>query len=143
MKLNKRFSTVSNWIAKALFSLVAVALLWQGAFLFDTTAVAAPSPVLATSAANHAQNATDEVRDRSKDLIQDTKRKVERTANRNASKVDQADDNGSFVERKAQRDRDRIQQRAEEDAARTERAVDDSTNAVKGLVDKVKDAFGG
>jgi hypothetical protein len=145
MKLNngvKQFSIVGNWIAKALFSLVAIALVWQGSFFSNINAIAAPSTVIATTAANQVKGAADDVRNRSKDLIQDTKKNVERAANRNTAKVDQADDQDSFVERKAQRDRDRIEQRAEEDASRTERAVDNSMNAVKGAVEKVKEAFG-
>jgi TolA-binding protein len=145
MKLDngvKQFSIMGNWIAKAVFSLVAIALMWQCPFLSDLSAMAVPSAVVATSVPNQVKGTADQVRDRSKELIQDTKKNVERTANRNAVKVDQADDQGSFVERKAQRDRARIEQRAEEDASKTERAVDDSMNAVKGAVEKIKDAFG-
>lgn len=146
MKLNyctKQFSVVSRWMTKALLGLLAIAFVWQGAFCFNTNAMAAPTVLMTANAANQAQDAADTVRDRSKEFIRDTKNKVERTANRNASKVDQADDEGSFVERKAQRDQARIERRAEEDAARTEKAVDDSMNTVKGVVENIKDAFGG
>jgi len=51
-----------------------------------------------------------------------------------------ADDKGSFVERKAQRDQAR-EKRAPEDADRTEKAVDNSMNAVKGAVENIKNAF--
>jgi TolA-binding protein len=138
----KQFSILGNWIAKTVFSLVAIALMWQSPFLSNMTAMAVPSAVVATSVPNQVKGTADEVRDRSKELIQDTKKNVERVANRNAAKVDQVDDQGSFVEGKAQRDRARIEQRAEEDAAKTERAVDNSINAVKGAVEKIKDAFG-
>lgn len=143
MKLNycaKSISSAARRMANVLMSLVAIALMWHGAFFINTSAVAAPAPVLA-SVADNIEDAADSVRDGSKDLIRDTKRNVEKTANRNASKVDEADDDGTVVERKAQRDRSRIMQRAEEDAARTERAVDNNMNAVKGAVEKVKDAF--
>lgn len=144
MKLNyfvKPLADLGRRTARVLLSLVAIALMWQGAFFLNTPAIAAPMTLVATSPTRQVEGAADEVRDRSKDLIRDTKRNVERTANRNASKVDQADDEGTFVERKAQRDQARIERRAEEDASRTERAVDDSMNAVQGIAEKVRNAF--
>ncbi len=78
---------------------------------------------------------------RAKNFIEDTKDKVKETANKNASRVDQADDEGSFVERKAKSDRDTIEKRAEEDAARTEKAVDNTKNAVQSAIDSIKGAF--
>ncbi|MGI0483782.1 hypothetical protein ACN4EK_00015 [Pantanalinema rosaneae CENA516] len=138
----EQLSVVGRWLTKALLGLVAIALVWQSSFGVNSAAMAAPAPLLAANAANQAQDAADEVRNRSKDFIRDTKHQVEKTANRNASKVDQADD-GSFVERKARRDQARIERRAEEDASRTEKAVDDSMNAVQGFVENIKDAFGG
>lgn len=137
----QQLSVVKNWMTKILFSFVAFFFVWQNSFLLNTTAIAAPVTLIATNAANQIQGTADEVRDRSKQLIRDTKQNVEKTANRNANKVDQADDTGSFVERKAQRDQARIERRAEEDASRTEKAVDDSMNAVKGVVENIKDAF--
>lgn len=145
MKLNNlfnRFSLVSNWVAKTMVALVAIVLFWH-AVPVSISALAAPPPLVASDAGNQVKGAADEVRARSKELIRDTKSNVQKTADRNATKVDQADDEGSFVERKAQRDRARIQRRAEEDASRTEKAVDDSMNGVKGIVDNIKDAFGG
>ncbi len=139
MKLNPW----GNWLTKTLVTLAAIALLWQSSLMINNTALASPTQLMATTPANQVRGAADEVRDRSKDLIRDTKRNVEKTANRNASKVDEADDTGSFVERKARRDQARIQRRAEEDASRTEKAVDKSMNAVKGAVENIKDAFGG
>lgn len=144
MKLNqytKQFSALGSWMAKALFSLIAIALMWQGSFFLNTDAIAAPATLIATSGANQVKGAADEVRDRSKDLIRDTQKNVKKTANRNAAKVDQADDEGTFAERKALRDRSRIERRANEDASRTETAVDKSMDAIKGAVDKVKNAF--
>ncbi len=139
MKLN-------NWtkrIAKTLFALVAIALMWQSSLFLNPAAMAAPTVLMTTNAAGHVEGAADEVRNRSKDFIRDTKHNVEKTANRNAAKVDESNDTGSYAERKAQRDRDRIERRAEDHAARTEKAVDDSMNAVKGVVENIKDAFGG
>ena len=139
----KRLSTVGRFLATMLFCLSAIAFVWQGAFLSNTAAMASPAAnLIATAdAGDSIKGAADDVAKGSKNLIRDTKDKVEKTANKNASKVDQADDNGSFVERKAKRDRDRIEQRAEEDAARTEKAVDKSMNFVERTVDNIKDAF--
>ncbi len=144
MKLNyrgKRILVVGRWMANTLLCLVAIAFVWQGAFFSGTNAIAAPATLIAADVGDQIKGAADEVRARSKDLIRDTQDKVEKTANKNAAKVDQADDEGSVVERKALRDRDRIEKRASEDADRTEKAVDNSMNAVKGMVDNIKDAF--
>lgn len=134
-------SAVKRWVTGALLGLLAISLIWQSSLGLNTSAMAAPATLIAANAADHTQGAADDVRAKSKNLIRDTKAKVEKTANRNASKVDQADDEGSFVERKARRDQARILKRAEEDAARTERAVDKSMNAVKGAAKNVKDAL--
>lgn len=128
-------------MANTLLCLAAIAFVWQGTFFLDNNAMAAPAALIAANVGDKIQGAADEVRVRSKDLIRDTQNKVEKTANKNAAKVDQADDEGSFIERKAQRDQARIEKRASEDAARTEKAVDNSMNAVKGAVENIKDAF--
>ncbi len=144
MKLNyclRRISAVGRWMANTLLCLAAIAFVWQGTFFLDNNAMAAPAALIAANVGDKIQGAADEVRVRSKDLIRDTQNKVEKTANKNAAKVDQADDEGSFIERKAQRDQARIEKRASEDAARTEKAVDNSMNAVKGAVENIKDAF--
>ena len=137
----KRILAVGRWMASTLICLAAIAFVWQGAFFSDTKAMAAPATLIAANVGDQIQGAADEVRGRSKDLIRDTQNKVEKTANKNAAKVDQADDEGSFVERKAKRDRTRIEKRASEDADRTETAVDKSMDAVKGAVENIKDAF--
>ena len=129
-----------NVIGKILFALVASVLVWQSSFFVNTSAMAASSPLFA-NVGNKIENAADNVREGSKELIRDSKKNVKETANKNAAKVDQADDKGTAVERKAQRDRSRIEQRADEHAARTEKAVDDSMDGVKGLVENIKDAF--
>ncbi len=144
MKLNfwiKRILAGGRWMADALLCLAAIAFVWQGGFFLDTNAMATPATLIAANVGDQIQEAADDVRVRSKELIRDTQDKVEKTANKNAAKVDEADDKGSFVERKAQRDKDRIEQRAEEDATRTEKAVDKSMDAVKGVVENIKDAF--
>ncbi len=147
MKLNyivKRLSIAGRWMATTLFCLSAIALVWQGAFLSNTAAMAAPSAnlIAAADAGSQVQGKASEDAGRAKNFIEDTKDKVKETANKNAARVDRAtDDNGSFVERKAKRDRDRIEQRADEDAARTKKAVDNTTNAVERTVDSIKDAF--
>jgi len=141
--LMQRLSTVGRWMATTLFCLSAIAFVWQGAFFSNTIAMANPAANLMAAAdvGDQVQGAADEVAGRSKNFIRDTADKVEKTANKNAAKVDRADDNGSFVERKAKRDRDRIEQRAEEDAARTQKAVDKTKNVVERTVDNIKDAF--
>lgn len=146
MKLNylmKGLSIVGRFLAKTVFCLAAIALIWQGAFFSTTEAMANPAAhlIIAAEVGDQVKGAADEVAKGSKNLIRDTADKVEKTANKNAAKVDQADDDGGVVEGKAKRDRDRIEQRAESDAARTEKAVDNSTNFVKRTVDNIKDAF--
>ena len=147
MKLNdllKPISTVGRFLATALFCVLAVAFVWQGAFFSNTAAMAAPTATLIAEAdiSSQVQDNLNKGAKLSKDFIDDTKERVERTANKNADRVDQAtDDNGSVVERKANRDEARIYKRAEEDAARTKEQVDRSKNAVESAVDKIKDAF--
>jgi ribosomal protein S20 len=118
-------ATLFRWTATLVFCLIAIAGVWQGAFLTNTDTLAA------TNVGDRVEKAANNVRAGSKDLIRDTKNKVEKTANKNASKVDQADRKGTFAERKAQRDKVRIEERAENHAARTEKAVDKSMDAVK------------
>jgi uncharacterized protein YjbJ (UPF0337 family) len=146
MKLNdllKRVSTVGRFLATTLFCVSAVAFVWQGAFFSNTAAMAAPTAnlILATDVGSQVQGKVSEDAGRAKNFIEDTKDKVKETANKNASRVDQADDEGSFVERKAKSDRDTIEKRAEEDAARTEKAVDNTKNAVQSAIDSIKGAF--
>lgn len=136
-----KFATGFNWMKKVLVAFAAILMVGQCAFV--NAAFAAPAPLLATDLSHQAKGAADDVRDASKNLIRDSKKNVKKTADRNASKVEDADDSGSFVERKALRDQGRIEERADRHAARTEKAVDDSMNAVQGAVDKIKDAFGG
>ncbi len=146
MKLNyftKPLSIVGRWIATTLFCMSAIAFVWQGAFFSNPVAMAAPTATLIADAGvgDKVQGKVSTDAGRAKNFIEDTKDKVKETANKNASRVDQADDEGSFVERKAKSDRDTIEKRAEEDAARTEKAVDNTKNAVQSAIDSIKDAF--
>lgn len=140
----KRLSTVGRWLVTTLFCLSAFTFLWQGAFLSNTTAMAAPSVNLIASAdaGDQAKGKASEDAGRAKNFIEDTKQNVKETANKNADRVARStDETDSFVERKAKRDRDRIEQRADEDAARTEKAVDNTKNAVQSAIDSIKDVF--
>lgn len=144
MKLNnvkKQLSTVGRWMATTLFCLSAIAFVWQGAFFADNSAMASPTLVAVGDAGDKVKEKADDVAKGSKNLIRDTKDKVEDAASSNAKKVDKATDSNSPVEGKAKSDRDTIHKRAEEDAARTEKAVDKSMNAVERAVDSIKDAF--
>ncbi len=146
MKLNyftKPLSIVGRWIATTLFCMSAIAFVWQGAFFSNPVAMAAPTATLIADAGvgDKVQGKVSTDAGRAKNFIEDTKDKVKETANKNASRVDQADDEGSFVERKAKSDRDTIEKRAEEDAARTEKAVDNTKNAVQSAIDSIKGAF--
>ena len=146
MKLNyftKLLSTVGRWVATTLFCVSAIAFVWQGAFFSNTAAMANPATnlIAAAGTGDQVKGKASVDAGRAKNFIEDTKDKVKETANKNAARVDQATDNGSFVERKAKRDRDRIEQRADQDAARTKKAVDNTKNAVERTVDSIKDAF--
>lgn len=146
MKLNlftKRFSTVVRFMATTLFCVLACAFVWQGAFLSNTAAMASPATTLIATAdaGDQVKGAADDVARKSKEIIRGSEAKVKETASKNAAKVDAADDEGTVVEGKAKRDRDRIYSKASKDAARTEKAVDKSKNAVEEVVDSIKDAF--
>lgn len=134
MKLNY-FTKVARKIATVLFCVCAIAFTWQGAFLSNSTAIAAPQLIAA------ADNPT-EFAEGHKSFVRDAAEKVKDTANENARKVDRATDDGSFVERKAKSDRDFIEKRANEDAERTQEAIDKSTNVFERTVEGIKDAFG-
>jgi hypothetical protein len=136
----KQLSIVGRWLATTLFCVSAIAFVWQGTFFSNTTAMADPSVNLIASAGDRVQDKASEDAGRAKGFIRDTANKVERTAKKNAERVDRADDNGGFFERRAKKDAARIEKRAEEDAARTQKAVDKTKNAVKNAVDNVKDA---
>lgn len=147
MKLNyftKRLSIVGRFLATALLCVSAIAFGWQGAFLNNTAAMANPITNLIASSdlGDRVQQKTSEDAGRAKGFIRDTADRVEQTARKNAARVDEAtDDNGSFIARKAYKDTARIHERAEEDAARTQKAVDKTKNVVERAVDSIKDTF--
>jgi hypothetical protein len=147
MKLNfftKQLSTLGRWMATTLFCALAIAFVWQGAFVANTTAMADPLTNLIASkdAGDKVQDKASEDAGRTKGFLRDTANKVEETAKSNAKKVENATDNkGSFVERKAKKDAATIEKRAEEDTARTQKAVDNTKNVVQKAVDGIKDAL--
>jgi len=136
MKLNY-FTKVARKIATVVFCVCAIAFTWQGAFLTNSAAIAAPQTNLIAAADNPGEFA-----EAHKDFVRDAADKVKKTANENARKVDRATDSGSFVERKAKSDRDFIEKRANEDAQRTQEAIDKTTNVFERTVEGIKDAFG-
>ncbi|WP_228061241.1 hypothetical protein [[Phormidium] sp. LEGE 05292] len=123
-------------MATVLFCVCAIAFTWQGAFLTNSAAIAAPVTSLIAVADNPSEFA-----EAHKDFVRDAADKVKKTANENAKKVDESTDSGSFIERKAKRDRDRIEQTADEHAAKTQEAIDKSTNVFERTVEGIKDAF--
>ncbi len=144
MKLNhftKQLSTVGRWVATTLFCLSAIAFVWQGAFIADNSAMAAPISIASRDAGDKVQDKASKDAGRAKGFIRDTADKVKETASKNAKKVEQSTDSDSLVERKAKNDRDTIYKRADEDAAKTQKAVDNTKNAVERTVDNIKDAF--
>ncbi|KJH70571.1 hypothetical protein [Aliterella atlantica] len=144
MKLNnftKQLSTLGRWVATTVFCFSAIAFVWQGGFFVDNSAMASPTLVASRDAGDKVKDAADDVAKGSKNFIRDTKDKVEDAASSNARKVDKSTGDDAVAERKAKSDRDTIYDRAEEDASRTEKAVDKSMNAVKRTVDNIKDAF--
>lgn len=140
MKLNyitKPLSTLGRWVVTALFCVSAIAFVWQGAFVSNTAAIAAPALIATT-------NTGAQVKQENKSFVRDAAEKVKETANKNASRVEDATDNSANpIQRKAQRDVARIEKRADEDAARTQKAIDNNVNAVERAVDSIKSAFGG
>ncbi|WP_339382058.1 hypothetical protein [Gloeocapsopsis dulcis] len=127
---------MKRWIAAMLLCLSAIA------FFPTYSAMAAPNATLiAADLGDQIQEKTSEDAGRAKNFIRDTADSVKETANKNAKRVDQATDDGSFVEGKAKRDADRIEKRAEEDTARTQKAVDNTKNVIERTVDSIKDVF--
>jgi len=145
MKLNyvvRQIQSVGRWTASLLLGMAAISFVWQSAIFPTLSAMAAPTPtLLATEMGKQVQQKVSKDAGRAKNFIEDTKDKVENMADKNARRVDEADNSGSFVERKAQRDAGRIYKRAEEDAARTERAVDNTKNVFQDAVENIKDAL--
>ena len=135
----KQFSSLKRWIATSILSLLTIALVWQGMFIANDTAMADTTILAALNGG--IENKVDRDVERTKNFIEDTKQQVKETANKNANKVDRATDNNSSVENKAQTDANRIEKRANEDAARTKEAVDKTQNIIESTIDNVKDVF--
>lgn len=130
-------ATMGRWAVAALFSVCAFAFVWQGNFVGNTTAVAAPSNALIATSAG-------EIKKDNKNFVDNAAEKVKETARKNADRVEDASGNDSNVtERKAERDVARIEKRADEDAARTKDAIDNNVNAIERTIDNIKDAFSG
>ena len=142
--LTQSLTIVGRRMAKVLMGLMAVALLWQGAFVANLSAMAAPANTLVAAAdlGSEAQGKASKDAGRTKGFIRDARDTVEKAASDNARKVDRATDDNSAIADKARRDADRIQERAEKDASRTQDAVDNTKNAIENAIDNVKDAFG-
>ncbi|WP_088891440.1 hypothetical protein [Leptolyngbya ohadii] len=145
MKLNsftKRISIAGRWIAAALLFVCATAFAWQGAFLADSAAMAAPQGTLiAADLGNEAKSGTDDAKRANKNFVRDTKNTVQDAAQSNSEKVKDAFGDDSAVGRKAGRDAQRIVNRANEDASRTQKAIDKNLGGVKGAINRVKDAL--
>ena len=143
MKLNDFMKRVGSFLATTLLCVCAIAFVWQGAFFSNTAAMANPAVNLIAAAdlGDQVKEKANEGFEGSRKFVEDTKDSLKKTANKNADKVDRATDNGSVVERKAERDRDRIEQRADDHAAKTEKAIDNTQNFVESTIDKIKDVF--
>lgn len=135
----KQFSSVKRWIATSILSLLTIAFVWQGMFIANDTAMA--DSVMLADIGDRVENKADRDLNQTKGFIEDTKEKVKETANKNASKVDRATDNDSFLENKAKKDANRIENKADKDAAKTKKAVDKTQNIIESTVDNIKDVF--
>jgi alpha-beta hydrolase superfamily lysophospholipase len=148
MKLNltirhiaSSFLTISFWVNKAVLSMVAIALIWQSVFM--SSSIALPIDSIATmNMKQSVEQKADKDADRTKDFVQDTKTAVQKTAQKNAKRVEQATNGkGNLLEERAKKDAVRINVRAEQDAARTQDAIDDTKTAIERTVEGIKDAF--
>lgn len=135
----KQFSSIKRWIATSILSLLTIAFVWQGMFIANDTAMA--DSVMLADMGDRVENKADRDLNQTKGFIEDTKEKVKETANKNASKVDRATDNDSFLENKAKKDANRIENKADKDAAKTKKAVDKTQNIIESTVDNIKDVF--
>ena len=136
--ISNLLAAMGRWAVAALFSVCAFAFVWQGNFVANTTAVAAPSNILIASSTAR------EIKRDNKNFVDDAAEKVKETARKNADRVENASgNNGSAEERKAERDVARIQRTADEHASRTKDAIDNNVNAIERTIDNIKDAFSG
>ena len=81
MKLNDLMKRFGRLIATAMICVSAFTFVWQASFISNTTALAAPNNLIATSDAGDAvKSKTSEDAGRAKGFIRDTADKVEETA---------------------------------------------------------------
>jgi hypothetical protein len=147
MKLNnfaKQISALSRGFSIGLLGILATVFFWQNAFFFNSVAIAAPFTrfIVAADMGDRVQDKTSNDAGRAKGFIRETADKVERTAKKNAERVDNATDGDSVLGERAREDAGRIRQNAERDSARTQKAVDKTKNAIEKTVENVKDALG-
>jgi hypothetical protein len=140
----KQASIVARWLKTTVLCALAIAVVWQGALLSNTAAMAAPtaSLIAAADAGSEIQGKASKDAGRTKSFVRDTTDKLKQTAKSNAAKVDRATDDGSAIGRKAKKDAAKIERKADKDSARTQTAIDKTKNAVERTVDNIKDAFG-
>jgi hypothetical protein len=134
--ITQLLSTLGRWTIAVLLCVSATAFIWQSP-IFSSAAMAAPhAPALAT------MDAGDKIKQDNKYFVQKTADKVKEAAHSNADRVaDASDHKGGFFSSKARRDVARIDKRANEDATRTQRAIDKNINSAERVVDDIKDTF--
>lgn len=139
MKLNsftKRLSVAGRWIAATLLFVCATAFAWQGAFLADTAAMAAPhGTLIASDLGDDAKDSTEDARRSNKSFVRNVRDKIEDAAKSNAEKVEDTLGDDNAISRKAKKDSQRIVKRAEEDASRTQKAIDKNLGSAKDALD--------
>lgn len=138
MKLNastQPFSIAGRWIAAALLFVCATAFAWQGAFIANPAAVAAPQGTLIAGLSDDAKANTEDAKRSNKNFVQNVKDKVEDAARSNAEKVEDTLGDDNAISRKAKRDAQRIVNRAEQDSSRTQRAIDKNLDSTKDAID--------
>jgi hypothetical protein len=136
--LTSKVVKIGRFLAIAMFCLTATF------GFFNNVAIAANNnPTLAIfGLGSDAKEKASEDAANTKGFIEDVKDQVKTTAKNNAERVEDATDgSGNFLERKANRDAQTIQKRANEDAARTKNAVDATKNAAKDAINNVKDTL--
>jgi hypothetical protein len=139
-----QISAMSRVFSIGLLSVLATVFFWQGAFFLNNAAIADPLPsfVVAADLGDRVQDKVSKDTGRAKGFIRDTADKVERTAKKNADRLDNATDGDSMLGDRAKQDARQIKRNAERDASRTEKAVDKTKNAIEQTVESVKDALG-
>ncbi|MGB6295712.1 MAG: hypothetical protein WBF90_05935 [Rivularia sp. (in: cyanobacteria)] len=136
--LTSKLAKIGRFLAIGMFCLTATF------GFFNNIAIAANNnPSLAIfGLGGEAKEKASEDAANTKGFIEDVKDQVKTTAKNNAERVEDATDgSGNFLERKANRDAQTIQKRANEDAARTKNAVDATKNAAKDAINNVKDTL--